>query len=74
MKIFRYDSGHEAGKTMTVAELKAALDKYPDTMPVMATWEGVQAYVDADNFETAFVDKGKREDKEMCLIIDVGQY
>jgi len=74
MKTFRFELGHEAGETLTVSELKNELEKYPDNMPVMATWEGVRAYIDADNFETDFVDKGKLEDKEMCLIIDVEQY
>lgn len=74
MKVFRYESGHEAGKTLTVAELREELNKHPDTMPVMATWEGVLAYIDADDFDTDFIDKGKTEDKEMCLIIDVESY
>ena len=74
MKTFRYELGHEAGKTLTVAELKKELEKYPDNMPVMATWEGVTAYIDSENFETDYVCKGKVEDKEMCLVIDVEQY
>ncbi len=74
MKTFRYKLGHEAGKTMTVAELKSELDKYPDQMPVMATWEGVTAYIESENFHTDYVCKGKAEDTEMCLVINVPSY
>jgi predicted FMN-binding regulatory protein PaiB len=74
MKKFRYELGHEAGKTLTVAELKKELEKYPDNMPVMAAWEGVKAYINPEWFEVDYVCKGKVEDKEMCLVIDVEQY
>lgn len=37
-------------KTMTVSELKAALSKYPDDMPVWAEWEGCLAHIGVDNF------------------------
>ena len=74
MKAFRHELGHEVGETLTVAELKDKLDKYPCKMPVMATWEGVLAYVNDENFDTGFVTKGKEEDGEICLIIDVERY
>lgn len=74
MKTFRYKLGHEAGETLTVSELKIELSKYPDEMPVMATWEGVNAYIDSEDFEIYCVHKGNEEDEEQCLIIDVGRY
>jgi len=51
--------------TLTVAELKKELDKYPDDMPVYAQWEGVYACIDPDLMDTEHY-------KEVdCLIIDV---
>jgi hypothetical protein len=74
MKTFRYKLGHEAGKTMTVAELKAELDKYPDGMPVLATWEGIHTFFSPDCFEIKEWSAGNEEDREKCLVIDVDQY
>jgi hypothetical protein len=69
MKTFRYERGHEAGKTMTVAELRAKLAEYPDDMPVLAEWEGVRAYVEPECFEVQTVSKGHAEDACECLVI-----
>jgi hypothetical protein len=58
---------------MTVGELRDELAKYPSTMPVWATWEGVLAYVGRKNFAV------KREKNDIghdvdCLVIDVEDY
>lgn len=74
MKTFRYPLGHEAGKTMTVAELRAVLESYPDDMPVLAEWEGVQAYIKPDAFSVEPVSKGHKDDECRCLVIDVNRY
>lgn len=74
MKTFRYELGHEAGKTMTVAELKKKLDGYPDDMPVFGTWEGVRGYVVPKNFSVEKVSKGHPDDRCDCLLIDVEGY
>jgi hypothetical protein len=74
VKTFRYKLGHEAGQTMTVAELCAKLAEYPDDMPVMAGWEGVRAYVRPENFGVERVSKGKPADECDCLVIDVNDY
>lgn len=39
--------------TMTVAEIKEKLSEYPDDMPVIATWEGVAAWITTDNFSVS---------------------
>ncbi len=57
----------ESGKTMTVAELKAELNKYPDNIPVIATWEGVMVGINADDFRVKCVCN------ETYVIIDVDQ-
>ena len=72
MKTFRYNKGHPAGSTMTVKELKELLSKHPDDMPVMATWEGVTAFI--DDFSVVSVSKGMEEDREDCLMFDVECY
>jgi len=74
VKTFRYELGHEAGKTLTVGELRAELEAYPDDMPVMAEWEGVRAYVDPAEFYPRPVCKGMKEDEEVCLIMSVEKY
>lgn len=74
MKTFRYKLGHEAGSTLTVAELRKQLEKYPDDMPVIASWEGVDAYVHPDHFYVSFVDKGNPDDACDCLVIDAERY
>lgn len=73
MKEFRRQNGRVAGKTMTVAELRAKLESYPADMPVFACWEGVNAYVEPDSFEVEKVSKG---DFEGCdsICIDVNTY
>lgn len=74
MKTFRYKLGHEAGKTMTVAELKEELEKYPDEMPVLATWEGMHTFFSPGCFEIKEWSTGNKEDVDKCLVIDVDQY
>ena len=68
MKKFRYPLGHEAGKTLTVGELRLALVQYSDKTPVLASWEGVKACVETENFKLENVDS------EQCLIIYVDEY
>ena len=72
MKTFKYPVGHEAGRTLTVGELKGVLDQFSDDMPVMATWEGVFAYMEHHSLE--IVDKGCPEDAAQCLVFDVEHY
>ncbi len=72
MKTFRYSRRTSAGSTMTVKELKELLSKYPDDMPVMATWEGVTAFI--EDSEVVSVSKGMEEDREDCLVFDVEGY
>jgi len=74
MKTFRYPKGHEAGKTMTVLELKKKLESYPDDMPVLATYEEMHGYVVPDSFSVDKVSKGYVDDECDCLIIDVERY
>lgn len=74
MKIFRHERGHEAGRTMTVAELKEKLSQYPDDMPVMALWEEVYAYIEPQNFDVEKVSKGNKEDECDCVTIWVEKY
>jgi len=76
MKEFNSKGGSLAGRTMTVSELKAKLDNYPDDMPVIATWEGVHAYIDdfCEEFEIGKVHKGDKSQECDCLIIDVESY
>ena len=65
-----------AGRTATVKELREFLKKYPDDMPVMATWEGVNAYMDISEgyVEVNRVSKGHDEDACDCLVIWVEDY
>lgn len=74
MKAFHYKLGHKAGETMTVAELRAKLNGYPDDMPVFASWEGVNAYIEPFSFEVESVHKGRVEEACDCLCIDVNAY
>ena len=74
MKTFHHGLGHEAGSTMTVAELKAALEEYPDDMPVFAEWEGVNGYIKKDNFSIENVHKGDKSEECRCLVIWVEAY
>lgn len=53
---------------MTVAELIAELQKYDQSLPVLASWESVGAGIRAENFEVTEYD-GRNE-----LIIDVNMY
>jgi hypothetical protein len=69
VKHFRYKLGHEAGATMTVGELKKALDDYPDEMPVILDWEGVNAFVNSSDWRTGLVHKGEQGDECECLLI-----
>ena len=74
MKTFKYELGHIAGSTMTVAELRDGLAAYPDDMPVFATWEGVNGYVDLRNASVQNVHKGTKSEACPCLVIDVEDY
>ena len=74
MKTFRYALGHVAGQTMTVAELRELLAKYPDEMPVFAEWEGVRAYIEPDIFAVERVSKGMEADACDCLVLNVNYY
>ena len=71
MKEFNYSSGNPAGKTFTVSELKEFLDKYPDDMPVLATWEGTYNCFHTGNFEIEEYHAGDSRQECECLIIDV---
>jgi hypothetical protein len=73
-KTFRYKNGRGAGKTLTVGGLIEALKEYQHDMPVFATWEGVDAFVEEEKFSVKKVTKGNDEDECECLVIDVEQY
>lgn len=55
-------------ETMTVEELQLFLLSYPKDMPIMATWEGVQASIRPGNFEVVEVQGMK------VLEVDVEDY
>ena len=55
-------------RTMTVKELRTLLETYPDETPVLATWEGVNAAILAENFElSVYMDV-------ITLMFDVTEY
>jgi len=70
MKTFRYELGHKALATMTVAELRAKLAEFPDDMPVLARWEGQRMPVGCE-FEVEGFSAGFDADRCECLVIDV---
>lgn len=74
MKTFHHTLGHVAGQTMTVAEIRKALEAYPDDMPVFCAWEGVYAYINPEGFAVNDVDKGMKSERVQCLVIDVEDY
>lgn len=74
MKTFHYELGHVAGKTVTVKELINILESFDGDMPVMATWEGVNAYIEKEDFSIERVNKWKKEEACDCVVIDVGHY
>lgn len=51
--------------TMTVAELKEFLGKYPDEMPVVAAWEGQITAFRPENI------KATKLDEAVLLVCDV---
>jgi hypothetical protein len=82
MKTFHYPLGHEDFSTLTVAELKEILSKYPDEMPVLATWEGIftpfcnEHYPNEPEYNSIKVvtpDLWMPQDNIPCLIFDVDQ-
>ena len=73
MKTFHYADGRVAKTTMTVAELRAELSKYPDDMPVFAEWETVYGDVRADNF-TVTAPTGTWFGEVPSLLINVDEY
>ena len=72
MRILKYKTGHQQEKTVTVRELRALLEAYPDGLPVLATWEGVYASIRPQRIQRKKLPQLKNE--EECLIIDVGKY
>ena len=74
MKLFQDKrTGQVIGRTVTVGELKLLLNKYPDDMPVLAEWEGVDGYVPDDPLIKS-VKKGLGVDACDCLVFWVEQY
>jgi hypothetical protein len=71
MKTFRYPRGHKDGDTLTVGELKALLGKYRDSMPVLATWEGIYTLMHPDNVSLDTPTCWHDDDNELCLVFDV---
>lgn len=59
-------ASEERVKTLTVAELRAALAAYPDDYEVWATWEGVHAPILTRHFEDL--------PRARALVIDVEAY
>jgi len=74
MKDFHNSYGHLAGSTMTVGELRDCLEEFQNDMPIFATWEGVQAYIDPDEICIRKVHKGDKSEECDCLVIDVERY
>lgn len=74
MIAFHYGNGRVAGETMTVAELRGHLAKYADDMPVFIVWEGVRAYVAADEFYVDLVHKGVPDEGLQSVLIDANKY
>lgn len=74
MKTFHHELGHDAGSTMTVAELRAKLAEYPDDMPVFGGWEGVNGCITPESFDIERTHKGNKAEACDCLIIDVNDY
>ena len=74
MKDFRYPAGHLAGRTVTVKELREFLAQHPDDMPVMASWEGVWAFIDQAEAVVEEVTKGNGKDACDCLVFDVNTH
>ena len=70
MKVFRDYDKSVKGETLTVIELKNLLDKYPDTMPVIATWEGINTLINKD-LKTEVFSAAHVDDAELCLVLDV---
>lgn len=58
-------------ETMTVADLREALNRYPQDMPVFATWESVWASFKTENFR---VERYKGDIGDECVVIDVEDY
>ena len=58
-------------ETMTVAELRDALGKYAQDLPVFATWEGVWASFKQENFKC---ERYSGEASPLCIVIDVEDY
>jgi hypothetical protein len=71
MKIFRYPHGNIAKQTMTVKELREALEEFPDNMPIFAEWETVCGPLDSRFFTIQPIGYGFADDNEDCLIMDV---
>lgn len=57
--------------TMTVADLRKELEKYPDDMPVYATWEGQVVEFRKESF--AVYKFGRIGEEADTLMIDVDQ-
>ena len=74
MKVFHFEKGHEAGRTMTVSELREKLNEYPQDMPVFGTWESVCGYIGPDDFCVEKIHKGDETEECDCLLIDVEGY
>ena len=55
--------------TWTVGELIIALKKYPYSLPVLGTYEGI--YGSVVNPQVEFVKKGRKEEYENCLVFDI---
>lgn len=50
------------------------LEEFQDDMPIFATWEGVNAYIDPDDICIRRVHKGDESEECDCLVIDVERY
>ena len=59
--------------TWTVGELIIALKKYPYSMPVLGAYGcmGKGIYGSVVNPQVEFVEKGRKEEYENCLVFDI---
>lgn len=71
MKKLRSKVGHTQYETMTIAELREELSRYPDDMAVLATWEGIYTAFNVDNIDIDYIAHVHPDDAQNCVIIDV---
>jgi hypothetical protein len=72
MKNFNHANGHVLCRTLTAQELINELSKYPKTLPVLISYEGVAAHIEVANFDIKAPIGANNTEK--CLAIDANDY